>query len=40
MFTGIVEIQGVIYARVVMGDDLSLEVDAVGFEQAAVQTGD
>ena len=40
MFTGIVEIQGGIYARVVMGDDLSLEVDAAGFERAAVQAGD
>ena len=40
MFTGIVDTHGVIYARVVMGDDLSLEVDATGFEPAAVQAGD
>ena len=40
MFTGIVEVQGLIYARVVRGDDLSLEVDAAGFEQTAVKVGD
>ena len=40
MFTGIVEIQGLIYARVVRGDDLSLDVDAAGFEQTAVKVGD
>ena len=40
MFTGIVEIQGRIYARVFMEGDLSLEVDAAGFEQTAVKVGD
>ena len=40
MFTGIVEIQGLIYARVVSGNDLSLDVDAAGFEQTAVKVGD
>ena len=40
MFTGIVEIQGLIYARVVSGDDLSLDVDASGFEPRAVKVGD
>ena len=40
MFTGIVEIQGLIYARVVRGGDLSLEVDAAGFEETAVKVGD
>ena len=40
MFTGIVEIQGRIYAQVFMEGDLSLEVDAAGFEQTAVKVGD
>jgi riboflavin synthase len=40
MFTGIVEIQGLIFARVVRGDDLSLEVDISGLEQIAVKVGD
>ena len=40
MFTGIVEIQGLIYGQVVRGDDLSFDVDAVGFEQKAVKVGD
>ena len=40
MFTGIVEMQGLISARVVRGDDLSLEVDAARFEQMAVKVGD
>jgi riboflavin synthase len=40
MFTGIVEIQGLVYARVIRGDDLSLEVDVAGFEQTAIKVGD
>ena len=40
MFTGIIEIQGRIYARAFIEGDLSLEVDAVGFEQTAVKVGD
>jgi riboflavin synthase len=40
VFTGIVETQGMVHARVVMGDDLSLEVDADGFESSAIQVGD
>ena len=40
MFTGIVEIQGLIYARVVRGNDISLEVESAGFEQSAVNVGD
>ena len=40
MFTGIVEIQGLICARVVSGNDLSLDVDAAGFEQTGVKVGD
>jgi riboflavin synthase len=40
MFTGIVEFQGRIYARIFMQGDLSLEVDAAEFEQTAVKVGD
>ncbi len=40
MFTGIVEIQGLICARVIRDNDLSLEVDVAGFEQTTVKVGD
>jgi riboflavin synthase len=40
MFTGIVKTQGVVFARAVIGCDLSLEIDASGFEQEIIQVGD
>ena len=40
MFTGIVQIQGVIYARAASDNDLSLVIEAAGFDQTAVKVGD
>ena len=40
MFTGIVEFQGLICARVVSDNDLSLVVEAAEFDQASVNVGD
>ena len=40
MFNGIVETQGLVSTRVARGNDLSLDVDAAGFEKTAVKVGD
>jgi riboflavin synthase len=39
MFTGIVEIQGLIRARIVRDSDISLEVETAGYEQVGVKVG-